>query len=171
MLPLWSDVSLARPNTSESYLDLVQLLCEDAPSRSRWVKPMSNMWTLLPLCAFRVLHEDECANGNQLHLRAPSQDTLAAAAPSACCVSTGSAGGLTSNTPLMADKVVGPGPAGQQMGTFGLKTARRASMCFSGSPLEIPGQLFSWDVKRKQVSGLWESNKTSKPGLVKDRKN
>lgn len=84
---------------------------------------------------------------------------------------TSPAGGLTSNTPLMADKVVGPGPAGQQMGTFGPKAARRASMRLSGPPLETPGHLFSLDVKRKQVSGLWESNKTSKPGLVKDREN
>lgn len=40
---------------------------------------------------------------------------------------TSSAGGHTSNTPLMADKVVGPGPAGQQMGTFGCSERQRAS--------------------------------------------
>lgn len=57
------------------------------------------------------------------------------------------------------------------MGTFGLKAVWRASTRFSGPPLETPGQLFSLDVKRKQVSGLWESNKMSKPGLVKDGEN
>lgn len=40
---------------------------------------------------------------------------------------TSSAGGHTSNTPLMADKVVGPGPAGQQMGTFGCGERQCAS--------------------------------------------
>lgn len=40
---------------------------------------------------------------------------------------TSSAGGHTSNTPLMADKVVGPGPAGQQMGTFGCGKRQWAS--------------------------------------------
>lgn len=80
---------------------------------------------------------------------------------------TSSTGPLTSNTPLMADKLIGLGQAGQQMGTFTFKAAQKNLSVLLRPSIQNPGQLFSWDVKRKWVFGLWESNKMSTPWLVK----
>lgn len=79
---------------------------------------------------------------------------------------TSSAGPLTSNTPLMADKLIGLGQAGQQMGTFTFKAGQQNLSVLLRPSIQNPGQLFSWDVKRKRLSGLWESNKMSNPWLV-----
>lgn len=80
---------------------------------------------------------------------------------------TSPAGPLTSNTPLMADKLIGLGQARRQMGTFRFKAAQQNLSVLLRPSIQDPGHLFSWDVKRKQVSGLWESNKVSNPWLVK----
>lgn len=56
---------------------------------------------------------------------------------------TSSAGTLTSNTPLMADKLVGLGQAGQQMGTFMFKAAQRNFSVLFRPCISNPGQLFS----------------------------
>lgn len=54
-----------------------------------------------------------------------------------------SAGLLTSNTPLMADKLVGFGQAGQQMGTFMFEAAQQKTpVCFSGPPFKIRASYF-----------------------------
>ena len=79
-----------------------------------------------------------------------------------------SAGPLTSNAPLMADKLIGLGQAGQQMGTFTFEGgAEKDLSVLLGPTIGNPGQVFSWDVKRKRVSALWEGNKTWNPWLVK----
>lgn len=44
---------------------------------------------------------------------------------------TSSAGPLTSNAPLMADKLIGLGQAGQQMGMFTFKAAQKKRQCAS----------------------------------------
>lgn len=119
------------------------------------------------------------ANGNQLPASS-CQDTLG-------CLHhqlgvsrsslTSSAGRLTSNTPLMADKRIGSGQAGQQMGTFKLKTATTTNPPPPSPSLLLrpsvrkPGQLFSWDVKRKQVLVYGKAIKcqildSSEPGFV-----
>lgn len=80
---------------------------------------------------------------------------------------TSSAGPLTSNTPLIADKLIGFGQAGQQMGMFTFMAAQQNLSVLLRLSIQNPDQLFSWDVKRKRVSGLWESNKMPNPLLVK----
>lgn len=55
---------------------------------------------------------------------------------------TSSAGPLTSNTLLMADKLIGLGQAGQQMGTFRFKAAQKTSVCFSGLSFKIQTSYF-----------------------------
>lgn len=80
---------------------------------------------------------------------------------------TSSAGPLTSNTPLMGDKLIGLGRTGQQMGTFTFKAAQQNLSVLLRPSVLNPGQVFSWDVKRKWLSGLWECYKMSNPWLVK----
>lgn len=81
---------------------------------------------------------------------------------------TSSTGPLTSNTLLMADKLIGLGQTGQQTAMFtSAATASRGISMRLRPFIQHPGQLFSWDVERKWVSGLWEGNKMSDPWLVK----
>lgn len=56
---------------------------------------------------------------------------------------TSSAGPVTSNTPLMADKLIGLGQAGQQMGTFTFKAAQQKLSVLPRPPIQNPGQIFS----------------------------
>jgi len=67
----------------------------------------------------------------------------------------------------MADKLIGLGQAGQQMGAFTSKAAHENLSVFLRPSIQNPSQVFSWDVKRKWSSGLWESNKMSNPWRVK----
>lgn len=56
---------------------------------------------------------------------------------------TSSAGLLTSNAPLMADKLIGLGQAGRQMGTFlRLRQHSKASVCFSGPSFQMQANYF-----------------------------
>lgn len=55
---------------------------------------------------------------------------------------TSSAGPRTSNTPLMADKLIGLGQAGQQMGMFTFKAAQQKLSGLSGPPFKIQASYF-----------------------------
>ena len=56
---------------------------------------------------------------------------------------TSSAGPLTSNTPLMADKLIGLGQTGQQMGTFKSQGSAGKKKRKKTAHHSNPGQLFS----------------------------
>lgn len=56
---------------------------------------------------------------------------------------TSSAGPLTSNTLLMADKLIGSGQAGQQMGTFTSKAAQQPLSVLLSLSVPHPDRLFS----------------------------
>lgn len=144
MFYLWSFIVDSQPsqqNTSESCVELRvgdnltaamagTMRGHSLPGGSappfvpRRVKRVSNMQAR-PLCVHLGVTWGWLANGNQLPASS-CQDTLG-------CLHrqlgvsrgslTSSAGRLTSNTPLMADKHIGTRQAGQQMGTFRLKTA------------------------------------------------
>ena len=77
---------------------------------------------------------------------------------------TTSAGPLTSNTPLMADKLIWVWSGRTTNGHICVPQQHRVLLRPS---VQNPGQPFSWDVKRKRLSGLWEGNKMSDPWLVK----
>lgn len=78
------------------------------------------------------------------------------------------AGPLTSNTLLMADKVIVLGQAGQK--TNGARLCPRqpcktlvASQSQPHPTIQNPSQLFLQHVKRKQLFSIWEGNKMSNP--------
>lgn len=83
-----------------------------------------------------------------------------------------SAGPLTSNALLMADKVIVLGQAGQT--TNGARLCPRqpcktlvASQTQPHPTIQNPSQLFLRHVKRKRLFSLWEGNKMSNPRWVK----
>lgn len=162
MFYLWSFIVDSQPsqhNTSERCVEL--RVCDNLtaaiagtmrghslPFVPRRVTRVSNMQAWPP-CVRLGVTWGWLANGNQLPASS-CQDTLG-------CLHrqlgvsrsslTSSAGRLTSNTPLMADKHVGSGQAGQQMGTFRLKTAATTtknlhSVCFSGPPFKSQAGYF-----------------------------
>lgn len=155
---LWSFIVDSQPsqqNTSESCVEL--RVCDNLmaaiagtmrlpPFVPRRVTRVSNMQAWPPCVRLGVTRE-WLTNGNQLPVSS-CQDTLG-------CLHrqlgvsrsslTSSAGRRTSNTPLMADKHIGTGQTGHQMGTFRLKTAtttKTHSVCFSGLPFETQASYF-----------------------------
>lgn len=75
---------------------------------------------------------------------------------------TSSAGPLTSNTPLIADKLSGRTINGH----VHIQEKKNPGVLFS-SAIQNPSQLFSWHVEGKRFFSLWWGNKMSNPRRVK----
>lgn len=77
---------------------------------------------------------------------------------------TSTTGPLTSNTLLMADKLIGLGQAGQQMFTSDAGAGEAKRSCFSGSLFKKKTRSAIFMRREEETAlGLWESNKMSNP--------